>query len=90
MEFLTEALDLVLGQKFLLIASSGVFAIALGSFLPQYKRDQLDVSAIVKFGLFNSILVVFASIWLSYVNASVPSPYLVSRQVTAAISKEGN
>lgn len=80
MELLTEALDLVLGQKFLLIASSGVLAIALGSFSQQYKRDQLDLNAIVKFGLFNSVLVILASLWLSYVNASVPSPYLVSRQ----------
>ncbi|KAK8127326.1 glycosyltransferase family 59 protein [Apiospora sp. TS-2023a] len=76
MEFLSEALDLVLGQKFLLIASSGVLAIALGNFSQLYKRDQLSVNAIVKFGIFNSVLVVFASIWLNYVNVYVPSPYL--------------
>ncbi|KAK8050936.1 Dol-P-Glc:Glc(2)Man(9)GlcNAc(2)-PP-Dol alpha-1-2-glucosyltransferase [Apiospora rasikravindrae] len=71
MEFLTEVLDLVLSQKFLLLASSGVFAITLG------RLCELNTSVLVKFGLFNSILILFATLWLSYVNATVPSPYLV-------------
>ncbi|KAK7957221.1 DIE2/ALG10 family protein [Apiospora aurea] len=70
MELLTEALDLVLSQKFLLLASSGVVAVALG------RLCELNANVLVKFGLFNSILVSFAFIWLGYVNASVPSPYL--------------
>ncbi|KAK8091240.1 alpha- glucosyltransferase alg10 [Apiospora phragmitis] len=76
MEFLTEALDLVLDQKFILIFSSGVFAIALGRLSQQYNHGELDASILVKFGLLNSVLVLFASLWLSYVNASVPAPYL--------------
>ncbi|KAK6828399.1 Dol-P-Glc:Glc(2)Man(9)GlcNAc(2)-PP-Dol alpha-1-2-glucosyltransferase [Apiospora arundinis] len=76
MESLDKALDLVLDQKFLLTFISGLFVVALWRFLQEHKQRSVDVNALVRFGLFNLILVAFASIWLSYVNASVPAPYL--------------
>ncbi|KAK8118416.1 DIE2/ALG10 family-domain-containing protein [Apiospora kogelbergensis] len=76
MESLTKALDLVLDQKFLLTLISGLFGVALWRFSLQHKDRGFDVNALVKFGLFNSVLLLFASVWVSYVNASVPAPYL--------------